>query len=226
MLRFYAQLVQRGDVTFDIGANVGVYTEVLANLGASVVAVEPNVECCREIQELTRGAGVIVENCAAGATAGTAWLHVCEESTMSTLSEDWQQAVSRSELHRETKWLKQVQVPIKTLDMLAYQYGQPNFVKIDTEGYDDRVLGGMSFKPAAVSFEFNRNGIDVALKCLERLTNSYLFNYTVAQNFRYELDKWLSGEDMTPVLEKFDGPEEYGEVIARLKSDCGDCART
>lgn len=217
MCRFYAQLVHPGDLAFDIGANGGVYTEIFASLGAAVIAVEPNVECCREIRQLMRSDRVIVESCAAGESAGSAWLHVCAESSMSTLDEGWQKAVSTSELHRGAKWLKEVEVPIKTLDMLAHQYGKPNFVKIDAEGFDDRVVAGMSFKPGALSFEFNRNDLDVALRCLELLRDSYLFNYTVAQNFRYEIDNWVSAEGMMRVLDEFDGPEEYGDVIGRLR---------
>lgn len=40
--KFYSQFLSPGDLVFDIGANVGVYTEVFSSLGSRVVAVEPN----------------------------------------------------------------------------------------------------------------------------------------------------------------------------------------
>src|SRR6185312_12022066 len=50
MRRFYGQFVHRGDVVFDIGANVGDYTEAFADLGARVVAVDPNPACAKTLQ--------------------------------------------------------------------------------------------------------------------------------------------------------------------------------
>lgn len=37
-----APFVGRGDLAFDVGANNGLYTETLLELGAEVIAVEPN----------------------------------------------------------------------------------------------------------------------------------------------------------------------------------------
>src|SRR5436853_4421934 len=42
---FYKKIIKKGDVCFDIGANIGERTEVFLNLGASVLAIEPQKEC-------------------------------------------------------------------------------------------------------------------------------------------------------------------------------------
>ena len=217
MIQFYAHFIRPSDVVFDVGANIGVYAEVFSRLGATVVAIEPNAECCEKIKVIARMRKIFIENCAAGETVGTAEFHLCEENTMSTLNEQWVEAVSKSELHSQTKWLNKVQVPVKTLDVLANQYGKPSFIKIDAEGYDDHVLAGMSFQPAALSFEFNVNGRDVALDCLKTpvLSEGFVFNYTMGHNFRYQLDDWVTATELAERLRTFDGPEEYGEVFAR-----------
>lgn len=216
MREFYEDLVRPGDVVFDVGANVGVYTEVFSQLGAKVVAIEPNRECCKAIRAI-RLKKIFVEECAAGREPGTAEFHLCEESTMSTVSQEWIDAVSKSELHKDANWLSTVTVPVKTLDMLAKSYGLPSFIKIDAEGYDDQVLAGMTFRPAALSFEFNRNAMDVAQRCLETpiLMDGYLFNYTVGQLFSYRSENWLTGGEVFTMLEHYDLREEYGEVFAR-----------
>lgn len=46
---FYAQFISPGDLVFDIGANVGSYTEMFLRLGAKVVAAEPNRECALRV---------------------------------------------------------------------------------------------------------------------------------------------------------------------------------
>jgi FkbM family methyltransferase len=217
MIQFYAHYIRSGDVVFDVGANIGVYAEVFSRLGATVVAIEPNSACCEKIKLIARTRKIFVENCAAGETVGTAEFHLCEENTMSTLNEQWADAVRKSELHSQAKWLNRVQVPVKTLDMLADQYGEPSFIKIDAEGYDDRVLSGVSFRPSALSFEFNVNGRDVAVACLKTpvLSQGFVFNYTMGHNFHYQLDSWVTATELADLLRTFDGPEEYGEVFAR-----------
>jgi FkbM family methyltransferase len=216
--RFYAPFIRSGDVVFDVGANVGIYSDVFSRLGATVIAIEPNAQCCQELNQIARmNKRIIVEACAAGAAVGTATFHVCEESTMSTLSEKWLESVSKSDLHSHARWLNKVDVSVKTLDVLAKQYGEPSFVKIDAEGFDDQVLAGMSFQPAALSFEFNSNGLDVALRCLSTaaLKDDYLFNYTIGQEFDFKCGTWLTREKVVGLFENLDLREEYGEVVAR-----------
>jgi hypothetical protein len=66
MREFYAPFVRRGNLVFGVGANVGMYSEVFSELGAQVVAVEPNPEFCKNLRRLARVRPVHVENCAAG----------------------------------------------------------------------------------------------------------------------------------------------------------------
>src|SRR4051812_35155473 len=46
---FLRQFINPGDLCFDVGANVGAKTEMLLDLGARVVAFEPQEECRREL---------------------------------------------------------------------------------------------------------------------------------------------------------------------------------
>src|SRR4051794_3343627 len=48
--RFFSQFVRRGDLVFDIGANVGERSRIFLDLGARVVAVEPNPSCADVIR--------------------------------------------------------------------------------------------------------------------------------------------------------------------------------
>ena len=46
---FYSQYVKSGQLCFDVGANMGNRTDILLQLGAKVVAVEPQESCCRHL---------------------------------------------------------------------------------------------------------------------------------------------------------------------------------
>ena len=47
---FFGSIVRPGDLCFDIGANLGQTVEVLAGIGATVIALEPN-PLCRPVLE-------------------------------------------------------------------------------------------------------------------------------------------------------------------------------
>jgi len=55
-------------------------------------------------------------------------------------------------------------VPIKTLDQLIATYGRPKYIKIDVEGYELPVIGGMHAKIDLISFEYHLNKDDCAAK--------------------------------------------------------------
>jgi len=217
MQEFYATFVHRGDLVFDVGANIGTYSELFSELGAKVVAVEPNPRCCKNLRLLARAREVYVEECAVGDVPGKANLRICEESGVSTLTDSWFEQLKQSPIHRDSKWLGELEIDVVTLDQLSERYGVPSFVKIDVEGYDDHVLRGMSFLPSALSFEFNRLVPEVAMRCLEtaNLANHYQFNYVAGMDMRLALESWISVGELRERLDAVAGDQEYGDVLAR-----------
>lgn len=217
MRRFYSSFVRRGDLVFDVGAHVGRYTEVFSNLGGKVVAIEPNPSCCEQLARLAKIRDIHVENCAAGDAPGKIELRICEDSTISTVAEAWYQEARRSPSHQNAQWLTSVEVDVVTLDQLAQRYGIPAFVKVDAEGYDDHVLRGMTFRPAALSFEYNRYLPDVAVHCLKSpiLSSGYEFNFSRGSEMEYSSEDWLGSAQLREQLSEFAGDAEYGDVYAR-----------
>jgi FkbM family methyltransferase len=194
MREFYSQFIRPDDLVFDVGANVGIYAEIFTELGAHVVAIEPNPECIRLLRELGRRSRLSVEPLAVSDSPGTLMLQLSDKSQLSSANPEWRREVEESALHRGAHWKEQIQVEAVTLDQLALRHGIPRLVKIDVEGFDDRVIRGMSFKPAALTFEFNRILPAVAISCLAApaLADGYEFNF-------------IKG-----------GEEPSGDVIARL----------
>jgi FkbM family methyltransferase len=217
MRDFYAGFVRRGNLVFDVGANVGMYSEVFSELGAKVVAVEPNPQFYQNLCRLARVFPVYVENCAAGDLPGKATLHICNYGGLSSLRNDWYEAIHHSPFPRDAKWIATLEVEIITLDQLAGRYGVPDFVKIDAEGYDDQVLRGMSFRPPALSFEFLRGIPSVAMRCLDGpgLASDYEFNYVRGVEMRLACESWVRADELRARLDALAGSEEYGDILAR-----------
>jgi FkbM family methyltransferase len=215
MKKFYSQFFSANDVVFDIGANRGEYAELFSRLGAKVVAAEPNPACCELLFALARTRNIRVEGAAIGDTVGTAKLRICEESELSTLSDDWFENSHNSSTYETVRWLDQIEVPIVTLDLLASRHGKPAFVKIDVEGFEENVIKGMSFNPRFVSFEFSNVRRDNALACISILgQRGFTFRPMLSRDFVFQCPTWLNQEEMTAWLKEYKGREEFGDIFA------------
>src|SRR5262245_19823024 len=84
-LRLYAQFVRAGSLCFDVGANVGERTATFLNLGARVVAIEPQVPCVAELERCF-GDAISVVDAAVGAREGKGELFVADYSTLSSMN--------------------------------------------------------------------------------------------------------------------------------------------
>lgn len=218
MRALYTPFVSAGDLVFDIGANRGTYAQIFLGLGARVVSVEPNDLCCAELRRIAKSfGGLIVVEKAVGEKIGTATFHVCEDSTISTLSEQWFRTAQTSSYHQAARWVGERKVEVTTLDQLAEQYGVPKFIKVDVEGLDDEVLRGMSFAPPALSFEFNTTIINVALACLEipRIRDNYDFNIDCGLDPHFQLPRWVCADEVKDLL--LQQTCESGDVVARRR---------
>jgi FkbM family methyltransferase len=172
--RHYGQFAQQGALAFDVGANVGTHTKVLVELGARVVAVEPNADLAPVIAQ----PGVEVVTAAVGAAPGEASLYLPDEHVLATVSERFAGEV-RDTLGLETREVRVV--PVTTLDALRDRYGTPAFVKLDVEGSEPAALEGMSFAPAGLSFEFHGRLLDELEACLDRLDSLDGYEYQVTR---------------------------------------------
>jgi hypothetical protein len=97
---------------------------------------------------------------------------------------------------------------------MAKEYGIPKYVKVDAEGYDAEVLRGMSFRPEIVSFEFLPDDMDVARECIQ-LFPECAFNFVIEQRSRFELNQWVSSEEILTALLDLPKTVLYGDVFTK-----------
>ena len=214
---FYSKFISTGSLVFDIGANVGNKTAVFRELGARVVAVEPQPGLSETLRH--RFPDVIVVPKAAGRTPGIAKLSFGVELNLSSLSPDWITSVSNANRFPGHKWSNTVKVEVTTLDLLTREYGIPDFVKIDVEGYESEVLSGVSRPLKALSFEFTPEHISDTAKCVSILESlgPIEFNYSLEESLRMGIGHWVSGAGLLQSLAKFAGDNVlYGDVYARF----------
>jgi FkbM family methyltransferase len=204
--KLYCQFISPGDLCFDIGANIGEVSQVMLDLGARVVAVEPQSESVQALRKRFAGnqSFTLVPE-AAGAAAGSGELMVCALSYCSTMSSEFVEAVTESgRLPRDTfHWDEVREVPVTTIDELIQRYGIPVFTKIDVEGLEAEVMKGCSHKLKMVSLEFTPERLQPALDCVEMLEQlgDVEFNYAVESEWTLRLPQWVSGNELAKQLQ-------------------------
>ena len=219
---FYSQFIGKGDVVFDVGANVGTRTRVFRRLARMVVAVEPQQECMAQLRKQfgAHGRVRLVEK-ALGARAGTAEMLICDATTISSLSPDWISAVQKSGRFGVSEWNTKQSVELTTLDKLIEEFGTPSFIKIDVEGFEYEVLQGLSTSVKVLSFEFTPECLPKTYQCLEHLSTlgNVSFNYALGESMQLVCPAWVSGEQIKTLLSQYANDHAiFGDVYARFQS--------
>jgi FkbM family methyltransferase len=220
MTRMYAQFISRGDLCFDIGANIGNRVTIFRALGAQVVALEPQRDCVDSLREkFGHDRNVTILPVGLAGAEGSRRLRIADAHTISSMSDEWITAVQESGRFSAYEWPDSIEVPVLTLDRVIAQAGMPSFCKIDVEGYELEVLRGLSRPVPAISFEVTCE-YPVAGDCIHYLTMlaAYEFNYSAGESMEFASPHWMSGTEVKELLELRKEPLPWGDVYARLRS--------
>jgi FkbM family methyltransferase len=216
--RLYAQFVRRGDLVFDIGAHVGDRVASFRRLGARVVAVEPQPALALTLKTLyRRDRDVAIESKAVGRSPGTLDMMInVDNPTISTVSSAFIDAAKGAQGWEGQVWEKTIAVPVTTLDALVQAHGTPSFIKIDVEGYEHEVLGGLTQQIDALSFEFTTIQREVAANCIARCRSLGFRRYNAALGESQELGEWRTVEDIARWLQELPHAANSGDIYARM----------
>jgi FkbM family methyltransferase len=142
-LAFYGQFISVGDLVFDVGANVGNRTEVFLELGAYVVAFEPQPPCAERLgSDFGANPRFTLVQAALGSAPGTGQLFLASAHVLASTSSEFMEATTASgRFSPEDGWRgEQIEVQVSTLDAAIERFGRPVFVKVDVEGAEPNVL--------------------------------------------------------------------------------------
>jgi FkbM family methyltransferase len=218
MDRLYAQFLKPGDIAFDIGAHVGDRIASFRRLGVRVVALEPQpalVKVLRLIYGHSRD--IAIEPVAIGGGSGELELHVnVRNPTISTASGEFIRATTNASGWHGERWGKVLCVPMKTLDALIEQYGEPSFIKIDVEGFEAEALSGLSKPVAALSFEFTTIQKDVAQAALSRCAalGYTRFNAALGESQTFVHGDWQDMQAIAAWLAALPHTANSGDIYA------------
>lgn len=191
-VNFYSQFIKSGSLCFDVGANYGNRTEAFLELGAKVVAIEPQPKPLKFLKRRYKDNVLIIDN-ALGETEGQITLYISNSSSLTSASKDWVDKVSKGRFSGSS-WNDEISVSVTTLDRLIEKYGRPEFCKIDVEGYELEVIKGLSQPISVISFEYTiPEFTDKAVRCINYLNNigTIECNYSVGETLKLALDSWL-----------------------------------
>lgn len=215
---FYSSFIKNNDLCFDVGANLGNRVSPLLNIGAKVVAVEPQEYCYKylrykfgkKIQIVTKGLGEVED---------IKDFHISKYDALSSFSDEWINSVKKKRF-KGNKWNKIVKTEITTLDKLIQEFGLPAFIKIDVEGYELNVLKGLSKKVKMISFEFTvPEQTDKAIACIdqiEKIDSNIECNFSIGESMEFALKNWISATDLRKhiILDKFTNIG-FGDIYVR-----------
>ncbi len=220
-VNLYKKIVNKNDLVYDIGANRGDRIEVFLSLGAKVIAVEPNPKLADYLRR-KYGKKIVVEQKAVGDRNGIVDFFINERSdVLSTVSDKFlkeSQKTGRFSELIEAKYIKKVSVQMADINYLFEKYGYPDFMKIDVEGYEEKII--KSIKEAsrirALSFEFavpeTRNETLEILKHLNTIGFKY-FNISFGESMEF-LSRYNSDINSVGNLIKALPPLSWGDVYA------------
>jgi FkbM family methyltransferase len=218
MEAFYRQFLQAGDLAFDIGAHVGNRVRVFRRIGARVVAVEPQPDFVAVLQLLYgRDTGVAIEASGVAAESGEGKLHLSTRTpTVSSFADSWMDDVQIDRRFQRVRWDTVISVPLVSLDELIARHGKPQFCKIDVEGFEHEVLGGLSQPLTALSFEYIPVAVAHAIACVERTSalGDYRYRYSRVETHRWADRDWVKPQTMIEILGALPTDDRSGDVYA------------
>jgi len=191
------------NLVFDIGANSGQNIDLFKSKFKKVIAFEPNPKLYESLLNYFSDENVIVDNRALSNKEEIKEFRISNMDVLSTFSEDW---INNGRFAGHYKWNEFVEVQTTTLNSIINEFGIPDYIKIDVEGYEYEVLLSFSMllENTIISFEWSeeqKEKIESILKHLSDLgyTN---FSFTHADKvlFDEEID-WKQLENLN-LIEK------------------------
>jgi FkbM family methyltransferase len=219
--RLYRDILDPGDLAFDVGAHVGNRARAMRGAGARVIALEPQEPFAGFLRR-TLPRDIELIEAAAGSRDAMAEMAVSSRHpTVSTLQDTFVEAAASAPGFDHVRWDRRQDVRMVTLDSLIAQYGLPRYVKIDVEGFEIEVLKGLSRPVPYLSVEFLPGFSHLSHAVIERLAElgTYRFNPVVGERAGFLWPDWRDAAALRTWLDALPEDAPSGDLFARLEPD-------
>jgi len=200
---FYSTFIKKGDLCFDVGANMGRIVQPMLENEARVIAIEPQ-ESCRRFLKMKYNDKITIIPKGLGSKEEVKDFYISDSNTISSFSEEWIDAVKKTRF-KNYQWNTVKKVEITTLDKLIEAYGTPAFIKIDVEGYELEVLKGLTKPVGMISFEYTvPEQTQIAIECIKaisRFNPSIECNYSFSDTMEFSLKNWEEANQFIRTIE-------------------------
>lgn len=157
------------DLFFDIGANRGDATQAALELGfEKIISLEPAPLTYLQLVSsyIYNHKVVPIKLAVSDSNNELVEFYDCVEDGLSTLDKGW---LTDPSMPYNGKQYRTIAATTCTVDFLVEQYGLPDLVKIDVEGAESLVFGGMTCKPTQLAFEWSLETVPQHIEQLKRL---------------------------------------------------------
>lgn len=187
--QFKKMLLTHGvNLILDVGANAGQYGQSLRDLGfkGHIVSFEPLTEARKNLLRTCESDPMwdVAPQAAIGSEDGEVDIHIAGNSVSSSILD---MLDAHSSAAPDSVYVGSERVPLRQLDTLAIEYITTKsvaFLKIDTQGYEDKVLSG------ATKVLDNVVGLQLELSLLPLYKDQLLFQAMVERLGAMGFDLW------------------------------------
>jgi FkbM family methyltransferase len=215
---FYRDLLEPGDLVFDVGAHVGTRARAMRAAGARVIALEPQYPFAGFLRRTLPRDITLVEAAAGGSEADAEMAVSSRHPTVSSMRADFVKGAADAPGFDHVRWDRTQRVRMVTLDRLIARFGSPRYIKIDVEGFEIEVLAGLSQPVPIVSVEFLPAFRHLTHAVIDRLADlgDYRFNPVIGETAGFLWSDWRDGPAAKAWLDTLATNETSGDLFARL----------
>jgi FkbM family methyltransferase len=156
---------------FDIGANNGQFTDkcIETHKDLTMITIEANPYLIDHLKlKYNNNNIIILNNLISEKDNEEIDFYISNVNTISTASIEW---ITESRFTGSYFWYQPLKIKSRSLDSLIEEYGVPDLIKIDVEGYEFEVIKGLSKRSCEICFEWAEEQYTNIIKIINHLKN-------------------------------------------------------